>query len=277
MREDGAIVMKEILTAVAVVGGIGLLFGCLLAFASIIFKVDKDDRIEMIEEVLPGANCGGCGYAGCSAYATAVVEENASVSSCSVGKDAVAVKIAEIMGKKAETVEKKVARVMCAGKCGLAEDKYTYAGISDCVAASKLAGGAKACPNGCLGLGSCVSVCKFDAIHISDGVAEIDETKCKACGKCLNACPKHIITFVPEKNKVWIPCNNSEKGADTNKYCKIGCVACRVCEKNCPVGAIKVEDNHAKIDYSKCVSCGLCAEKCPKKLIHNTKAAEAGI
>ncbi|MBQ8636921.1 MAG: Fe-S cluster domain-containing protein [Clostridia bacterium] len=269
--------MREILIPIAIVGGTGLLFGCLLAFASIIFKVNKDTRIEMIEEILPGANCGACGYAGCSAYATAVVEDNAPVSSCSVGKDAVAKKIATIMGKKAEKVEPKVARVMCAGKCGIAEDKYKYVGIQSCSAAAKLAGGAKTCPNGCLGLGTCISVCKFDAIYIKGGIARIDETKCKACGMCLNACPKGLITLVPVSNKVWVPCNNTEKGANTNKYCKTGCIACRICEKNCPVEAISVIDNHAVVDYSKCVSCGVCADKCPKKLIHKSNTIGVGV
>ncbi len=267
--------MKEILIPIAIVGGTGLLFGCLLAFASIIFKVSKDTRIEMIEDALPGANCGACGYAGCSAYATAVVENNAPVSSCSVGKDAVAKKIAAIMGKEAGKVEPKVARVMCAGKCGVAEDKYEYAGIADCASAARLAGGAKMCPNGCLGLGTCIKVCKFNAISIVDGIAFIDETKCEACGQCLKACPKGVIAFVPVSNKVWVPCNNTEKGADTNKYCKSGCIGCRICEKTCPVEAVKVIDNHAVIDYSKCISCGLCADKCPKKLIH--KSTEHGV
>lgn len=138
--------MSSILIPIAIVGGTGLLFGCLLAFASIIFKVTKDDRIEMIEEALPGANCGACGYAGCSAYAAAVVEENAPVSCCSVGKDAVAKKIASIMGKEAEKVEPKVARVMCAGTCGVAENKYEYSGIADCAAEAKLCRRSKGLP-----------------------------------------------------------------------------------------------------------------------------------
>ncbi len=260
--------MKEIILALAIVGGTGLLFGLLLAFAAVIFKVDKDNRIEMIEEVLPGANCGACGFAGCSAYAAAVAGEGAAVSCCSVGKDAVAKKIATIMGVKAQKVEPRAARVMCAGKCGIAENKYEYYGISDCTAAAKLAGGAKACPNGCLGLGSCVKVCKFDAISVVDGIAVIDEAKCTACGMCIKTCPKAVIKLVPLANKVWVPCNNTEKGAVVNKYCTAGCIACRLCEKACPNDAISVKNNHAVIDYDKCISCGLCAEKCPKKLIH---------
>lgn len=269
--------MKEIILSVAIVGGIGLLFGCLLAFASIIFKVSKDERIERIENALPGANCGACGFAGCSAYAAAVVEEGASTAMCSVGKDAVAKEIAAIMGKNAEKVEKKVARVMCAGTCGVADTKYNYSGIRDCTAEAKLADGAKSCRYGCLGLGSCIKVCKYGAISIVDGIAYIDEQKCRACGMCLKACPKQIIKFVPLANKVWVPCNSRDTGKETIANCKAGCVACRICEKNCPVEAVKVVDNHAVIDYEKCVSCGLCADKCPKKLIHKGKSEGIGL
>ena len=269
--------MNEILIPIAIVGGTGLLFGCLLAFASIIFKVSKDERIEMIEKALPGANCGACGFAGCSAYASAVVEKDAPVSMCSVGKDAVAKEIATIMGKEAEKVEKMVARVMCAGTCGVADTKYEYAGIADCTAEAKLAGGAKACAYGCLGLGSCIKVCKFDAISIVDGIAYIDEEKCQACGMCLKACPKQVIKFVPLKNKVWVPCNSNDVGKETIANCKAGCIGCKICEKTCPVQAIQVIDNHAIIDYEKCISCGLCADKCPKKLIHKGKSEGIGI
>ncbi len=262
--------MIEIITAIAVVGAIGLVFGCMLALASLIFKVDKDTRVEMIEQVLPGANCGGCGYAGCTAYAEAVVAGDATVSCCSVGKDAVAKKLATIMGVKPEKVEPMVARVMCIGVCGIADNKYEYYGIKDCQATSKLSGGAKTCPYGCLGLGSCVNACKFGALSIVEGVAVVDDEKCTACGMCIKACPKGIIEFVPLANKVWVPCENKDKGANTNKYCKAGCVACKMCEKVCPTEAIKIENNHARIDYEKCVSCGLCADKCPKKLIHKT-------
>lgn len=261
--------IQAIITAVAVVGITGLIFGLLLSFASVIFAVKTDDREELILSELPGANCGACGYAGCSAYAAAIVSEGAPVNSCSVGKDPVAKKIAKIMGVEAKAVEPKTARVMCSGNCSVATDKYEYHGINTCSAAVKLAGGAKECPNGCLGLGSCVSVCPFGAIEIVEGIAVIDDEKCQACGKCIAKCPKGIIKFVPKKNKYSVLCSNREKGAaKINKYCKAGCVACRMCEKVCPAGAIKVTDNFAEIDYGLCTGCGECAEKCPKKVIH---------
>ena len=258
---------NDIILAVAVVGVIGLIFGCLLSFASVIFRIEKDKREEEILEILPGANCGACGYAGCSAYAGAIVNDDAEINLCSVGKNAVAEKIGDIMGRKAETVEPMVAKVMCGGKCSVATKKYEYIGIHDCVAASKLAGGDKDCPNGCLGYGNCVIACPFDAIEIKDEIAVVNEEKCQACGLCIKKCPKNIIKFVPKKNKVWVLCSNTEKGALTNKHCMVGCIGCKMCEKVCPTGAIKVTDNFAKIDYSLCINCGECANKCPKKVI----------
>ena len=258
---------EVILYPVLIVGLIGLIFGCLLAFASIVFAVKHDEREDMIAKVLPGANCGACGYAGCSAYASAIVNDGAPINACSVGKSAVSDKISNIMGVKAEAVEQKVARVMCMGSCDVSLTKYEYHGIPDCAAEAKLAGGAKGCPNGCLGLGNCVSVCKFGAISIENGVAVVDEDKCTACGMCINKCPKHIIKFIPKKNKVWVPCSNNEKGVLTKQYCSVGCIGCKMCEKVCPVQAVTVTDNFASIDYSLCLNCGECAIKCPKKVI----------
>ncbi len=259
--------MKEILTAAAVVGGLGLLFGLLLSFASVVFAVKKDERIEKITETLPGANCGACGFAGCAAYAEAVVKDGAPVNCCSVGKAPVAEKIGEIMGVDAGDVVEVTARVMCGGVLGKANKKYEYMGISDCVAASKLSGGAKECPYGCLGLGTCVSHCKFGAISVVDGVAIVDEDKCEACGMCLKSCPKGIIEFVPKTNKEWVLCKNHDRGALANKYCKVSCIGCKMCERICPTGAVTVTDNLAHIDYDKCVGCGQCAAKCPRKII----------
>ncbi len=259
--------INGIILAVVIVGVTGLIFGCLLAFASVIFAVKTDEREELIAEVLPGANCGACGYAGCSAYASAVVNDGAPVNSCSVGKNQVAEKIAAIMGVKAEVVEPKIAKIMCAGDCTKASDKYEYSGINDCAAAAKLAGGAKACPDGCLGLGSCAKACSFNAISIKNGVAIVDEEKCEGCGVCISKCPKNIIEFVPKKNNTFALCSNKEKGAITNKYCTVGCIGCKMCEKACPTGAIKVENNFAKINYALCIDCGECVQKCPKKVI----------
>lgn len=259
--------MESIILAVLVVGLIGLAFGLLLAFASVIFKVEVDERIDKITEILPGANCGACGYAGCSAYAKSVVEDGAPVNACSVGKDKVAEGIAAIMGKSAEKTVPMTARVLCGGDCENAKSKYEYYGVYSCSAANKLAGGPKSCDSGCLGLGSCMAVCQFGAISIENGVAVIDEEKCAACGMCTKACPKNVIKIMPKDKKVYVKCNSNKPGKIVNAVCKVGCIGCKLCEKACPFEAIKVTDNLAAIDYDVCKSCGLCAEKCPKKAI----------
>lgn len=259
--------MNQIISAVLVVGITGLVFGLILALAAVIFAVKKDERIDQIAEVLPGANCGACGFAGCSAYAAAIVEDGAVLNACSVGKAPVAEKIGEIMGCEAGNVEEMVATVLCGGNCEKASDKYIYEGVADCNAAVRLSGGAKDCEYGCLGLGNCVKACIFDAISIVDGIAVVDKEKCTGCGKCREACPKKVIDLVPKSAKAVVLCNNTAKGTAVNKYCKAGCIGCMLCEKNCPEGAVKVENFLAKIDYAKCTGCGVCAEKCPKNVI----------
>lgn len=259
--------MSQIISALLVVGITGLIFGAILEFASVIFAVKKDERVEKIMEELPGANCGACGFAGCSAYAEAIVKDGAKTNMCSVGKAPVAEKISAIMGCSAEAADAMCAKVLCKGTCDAAKEKYIYSGIADCNAAMRLGGGAKVCAYGCLGLGTCAAACKFGAISIENGVAAVDPEKCTGCGMCQKACPKHIITMVPQKAAAYALCNNEDKGAAVNKYCKNGCIGCKICEKNCPNEAVKVIDNHAVIDYDKCTACGICAEKCPKKVI----------
>lgn len=256
-----------IISAVLTVGITGLVFGILLAVAAVIFKVNADERIGRIEEVLPGANCGGCGFAGCSAYADAVVEKGAPVNCCSVGGSSVAEKVAEIMGQKAEKTEPMVARVLCAGSKNNASDKYLYHGVLDCNAAGRLAGGQKDCEFGCLGFGTCTKACMFDAIHIIDGIAKVDEDKCTACGMCVKACPKNVIELVPKNKPISVLCKNKLLGKETMKMCSVGCIGCKICENKCPFMAISVADNLAKIDYDRCEACGLCAKLCPKKAV----------
>jgi electron transport complex protein RnfB len=156
---------------------------------------------------------------------------------------------------------------MCSGTYDLAREKYDYDGIPDCIAANRLAGGSKACPNGCLGLGTCVKNCKFDAIKIINGVAAVDYEKCTACGMCAAACPKMIIKLIPFSATHWVGCMSSDRGTVTKKYCAVGCVACKLCEKKCPVGAIKINDYTASINYEKCTSCRDCEQSCPRRVI----------
>ena len=258
----------NILYAVLVLGILGGIFGALLAFASKIFYVEQDERIDKIIAVLPGANCGGCGYAGCSSE---IVAGNAKITACPVGGAACHEQIAQIMGVEAGSSEKMVAHVNCCGG-EQAVKKYQYDGLKTCDAANKVAGTPMACPNACLGYGSCVAACKFDAIHVVDGKAVVDMDKCVACGACAAACPKHLIEMVPAKQKVFISCSNTQKGADTRNACQIGCIGCTLCAKKCPKEAITITNFLAKIDYSKCVNCGLCATVCPRKLIVNLRA-----
>lgn len=256
------------LAAAAVCGIVALLLGLFLGFAGNAFKVEVDEREEAICGVLPGNNCGGCGYAGCSGLAAAIVKGEAPVNQCPVGGDAVAAQVGEIMGVKAEVGVKKVAFVKCAGTCYVAEKDYEYTGIEDCAAMAFVSnGGPKACNYGCLGYGSCVKACPFDAIHVEDSVAIVDKDKCKACGKCIVACPKSLIELVPYDARHIVRCNSQDKGKAVMDACGVGCIGCQLCSKNCPSGAVTVENNIAHIDQDKCTACGICAEKCPKKII----------
>lgn len=259
--------MGEVLTALAILGGLGLLFGALLGIASIVFRVKTDERVEKIIACLPGANCGGCGYAGCANFAQAVVDGAAAVNGCPVSNAAQKAQIAEVMGQSAQESEKLCATVLCSGAYGVAEKKYQYYGIDDCNAAMRLGGGQKQCAYACLGLGTCVKACKFDAIHVKDGVATVDREKCTACGMCVKACPKHVIELIPASAQRIVLCKSQEKGPVVTKACRVGCIGCRLCVKTCPVEAITVENNLAKINYEKCINCGMCKEKCPRGII----------
>ena len=259
---------QAIIFAIVSIGGLGIIFGAILGFASKIFAVDEDPRVGMVQECLPGANCGGCGYPGYGGLAAAIVAGKAPVNSCAPGGAKAAAAIAEVMGVVAEETEPMVAFVKCGGTCDKAQNKYEYDGIDDCVMASQLAGASsKACAYGCMGLGSCVKACKFDAIKIENGVAVVNPDLCVACGKCISTCPKKIIDLVPKKKKVKVQCSSKDMGKAVMSVCSAGCIGCKICEKTCKFDAIHVIDNIAVIDYDKCKNCGMCANKCPKKVI----------
>ena len=271
--------MIEILIAIGLLGGLGLIFGLVLAAASKLFYVETDPRLDALNECLPGANCGGCGYAGCGAYAEAVLNGEANVGLCNSGGNECAQAMAKIMGVEVGEVKRKVALVRCSGyrvvdpegnKQG-AKLKAEYEGFKDCLAASKVGGnGPLACKFGCLGFGNCVSACKDNAIRIVDGVAKVDSRKCTGCMACAAACPRKLIIPVDYGTNVYIACNSHAKGAVTVRGCSQGCIGCSICLKVCPKDAITIDRNLAVIDYSKCDSCGLCAQVCPKKLIVDT-------
>ncbi len=261
--------MTQTIMAPVVLGVLGVIFGSILAFASKVFAVEKDPREEEISAILPGANCGGCGYPGCSGYATAVVKGIAPVTACTPGGAELAAQIGEIMGVTAEVGARKVAEVLCSGH-GCDKTRYDYVGLNDCRAISRVSAGPLQCTHGCLGGATCVSVCQFDAINVIDGVAVVDPDACVGCVQCVEVCPRDLIHMVPLKTKrhVAVRCNSTDKAAVVRKSCDDGCIACNLCVKACPKeGAITVVDNIARINYDICIGCGLCAKACPRGTI----------
>lgn len=260
--------MTGLLLAAGIIGAIGIIIGVFLGVASEKFKVEVDEKEILVREELPGNNCGGCGYPGCDGLAAAIAAGTASVNACPVGGPAVADKIAAIMGVESGVSVKKVAFVKCKGTCDKTRVHYNYYGIDDCSKVAVVPGsGEKACTYGCMGYGSCVKACAFDAIHVVDGVAVVDKEKCVSCGKCVAACPNNLIELVPYDAKHLVQCSSHDKGKDVKAKCDAGCIACTLCTKQCEFDAIHMENNVAVIDYTKCTNCGKCAAKCPAKVI----------
>jgi len=259
--------VSAILIAAGVIGAVGILVGIALVYIGNKFHVDVDERETAIREVLPGNNCGACGYAGCDAVAAAIVAGEARAAACPVGGAAVAEKINGIMGTNAEASARMVAFVKCNGSCDHTETRSSYTGINDCRAMALSGLNPWKCGFGCLGFGSCASVCPQNAITVKDGVALVDEEKCVGCGLCAKECPKGLIELIPYGQIRAVQCVNSDKGKDVKEVCDVGCIGCKICMKQCEAGAIAVENNIAHIDYSKCTDCGACAAKCPRKTI----------
>lgn len=265
--------LQIVINSIAVLALLGVVFGIGLAVASRKLRVKSDPRIDEVEALLPGANCGGCGYPGCRGLAEAIVMGTAPVTACPVTKDYTP--IAQVMGVEATDTERLVARVRCAGGKKETQQSFIYLGVEDCQAAQNLAGGPKACAYGCLGLGNCAKACPFDAITMSEnGLPVVNEEKCTGCGMCVKACPRQLITLWPAEKKVTVLCMNHDKGAQVRKVCKVGCIGCGICAKQCPAKAITVEHNLARIDPQLCTNCGLCVEKCPMKTIKGEKKQE---
>lgn len=251
-----------------ILGGCGLIAGILLTVAAKVFYVKVDERIEKIGSSLPQANCGACGYAGCSDYADAIVNNGAPTNLCRPGGAEAASAIAEILGTAAADVIPMTAIVHCNGDCNATKLQFDFDGIQSCKAVKRFYGGNGMCKYGCIGLGDCVAVCEHDAIKIVNGVAKVIPALCGACGQCAAVCPNQLISIKPKSSNIDVLCSSAANGKATKLACSNGCIGCKICEKKCPNEAIRVENFHAKIDYEKCTNCGICKTSCPVKVIH---------
>ena len=257
------------LAAIFSLGGIGLVAAVALGLAAKKFAVKVDPRELAILEVLPGANCGACGYPGCAGFAKALVAGKVDPNECPPGGAEVAARVANILGVEVVFKEPEIAVVMCQGDNTTAKNRYRYLGLTDCIAAQKLAGGPKVCPSGCLGLGTCVRACPFDAIEITEqGLAVINREMCTGCRKCVAVCPREVIHMVPLKTSVHVLCNSHDKGAVVRKYCQVGCIGCHICLKTVPE-AYRVENFLARVNYEEAVDAKLAVEKCPTHCIRD--------
>ncbi|MFC1804446.1 RnfABCDGE type electron transport complex subunit B [Candidatus Omnitrophota bacterium] len=257
----------DILIPILSLGFLGVLFAVSLSVASRKLAVKTDPRLAKLQDLLPGSNCGACGCAGCIGFAESLIGDKAVIDACRVCEEDAKHKIAQLLGKSLEKQVKKLAVLHCNGGSKV-KDRFFYRGIEDCTAAHLLLGGQKECIFGCLGFGTCERVCPFGAIKMSDqGLPAVDEIKCKACNKCVEACPKKLFSLVPVTGRVFVACKSQDLGKEVKAVCPVGCIACTLCERACKFDAIHVIDNLAVIDYNKCTSCGECVKVCPTKCI----------
>ncbi len=269
--------MSPIIIAILILGGIGILSALILFIVSKRFYVKEDPRIEQIEALLPGANCGSCGRSGCHDFACACASADSldNLMCPGAGEEAMG-KIAEIVGLTASAAKPMVAVLRCNGACENRPVTSNYDGPRSCAILSSLSAGTTDCPYGCLGCGDCVAACRFGALHMDPvtGLPVVDAEKCTGCGACAKACPRHIIELRakgPKGLRVWVACANKDRGAQARKECSAACIGCGKCLKVCPFEAITVADNLAYIDFEKCRLCHKCVAECPTKAIHTTR------
>lgn len=258
-----------ILDAILVLGGVGLVFGILIAIANAKLAVWEDPRIGVVTAILPGANCGACGLPGCRAFAEQAVAGEIQVAQCSVATDAIRHQIADYLGVAVGSTVKRVARLRCAGGRDVAVQQAEYRGLATCGAAAAVAAGGKGCVWGCLGLADCERSCDFDAIRMSDtGLPVVDPDRCTACGDCVEACPKDLFMLLPLDQPLLVQCRNLLVGDDVLAQCRVACTACGKCVADAAPGLITVEHGVAEINYELAAAAEHRAvERCPTDAI----------
>jgi electron transport complex protein RnfB len=269
-----------ITTSIIVLFGLGLAAAIVLSVASVVLRVEEDPRVEAVAEALPGANCGGCGYAGCEQYAKAVVENpDVAPDACCAGGSDVTAKVAELTGKSAGSGEPRVAFRRCDKVGGKVEMTFGYQGVLGCAAAKLLQNAPDACTYSCIGFGDCVRACPFDAMYLENNMVEVDPEKCTACGTCVQVCPNDILELIPLRARVQVFCSSMDKAKQVMEVCEVGCISCQKCVKKCPADVITMKDNRIYIDHQKCLEYGpsceeVCSETCPRDILRRLKSQD---
>jgi len=256
--------VSSMILPVASLGSVALVLGVIILFISKKFHVEEDPMVEIINDMLPGVNCGACGFPGCMGFAEELVKTKNTKLTCPPGGSDLADALGAKLGIQMAEVEPVTCVVLCQGTHNVAKPTAEYVGIQDCWAATQTFVGPKQCPYSCVGLGSCIAYCDFGAMTLEDGIIKIDDELCTGCGACIQACPTRVLALIPKKERqFFVACNSHDKGPVAKKYCTAACIACSKCLKACELDAITMEDNLAVIDQDKCNGCAKCVEVCP--------------